>query len=99
MDSPTFLDQRAAWMERAEALKPQLTRHALAPQSVIRIEHIDFLWQGCAAIPEYPAADLPQQWWTRGKTFLLDFGESVVGHIRLKVHAIDPVIDLSLIHI
>ena len=96
MDSPTFLDQRAAWMERAEALKPQLTRHALAPQSVIRIEHIDFLWQGCAAIPEYPAADLPQQWWTRGKTFLLDFGESVVGHIRLKVHAIDPVIDSPL---
>lgn len=81
-------DRRAEWLERAESLKPELEHWAVEPRALVEPEFCEDAWQKCRMRDLAPAAALRERAFGGGDSFTVDFGESVVGRLRLRMRPV-----------
>ncbi len=78
-------DQRAEWLRRATSLKPELKHWAVNAQAMIECEKSDTAWQKTTVRNVGLASSLSDMKFKTGSRVIVDFGETVVGRIRLKL--------------
>ena len=79
------LSRKDIWRKRGEALKPNLKHWVVRPVGTVNIhEHPEF-WQKRRVEPDLPVRILIEKLWKSGDSFIVDFGESVVGRIRINL--------------
>ncbi len=78
-------DHRATWYERAELLKPELKHWEVPTQSVIETFHDDHAWQKTGVRRIAPGGKIPEIILQQGQSFTVDFGETLVGRIKVAI--------------
>ncbi len=94
-------ERRASWLAKAAAAAPALFRAPVRPVAAVKVERDAASFQGWKTV----AVGKPESVYDRplppGGSFILDFGEHLVGHLVLSVRAFDVPVDapvrLSLI--
>ncbi len=84
----TGWDRRAEWRARAEALHPELKRWTVFPVALVEPEYCEQAWQKCQMRETAPGNSLNEREFTTGEAFTIDFGESLVGRIRLRIRPV-----------
>jgi len=79
------LSRKDFWRERGEALKPKLKHWIVKPIEAVTIYESSEAWQKCKTEPIWQSQDLNKRLWQSGDSFILDFGETLVGKIKLNL--------------
>ncbi len=80
-----YLNSRSSWLERANKLKPQLKHWTVSAKSIVKCIASESSWQKTEIKVLDSAATLKSKLYKTGDCFILDFGESLVGHVRIKL--------------
>ncbi len=78
-------DRRAAWWERAQALKPALLRWEVPAAMVVEPVLDETAMQGVRMRPVGEAKSLAGRVFRKGERFTVDFGETLVGRLRVEL--------------
>lgn len=84
----------------AGKLAPELKKWTVPAKDVVDLVKSPKPWQQVAAVPAFPAGKLPDQLLARGERIVLDFGETLVGKVRLRLEclrSIDSPVKLKLL--
>ncbi len=78
-------DNRAAWYERAESLKPELKHWEVRAQSMVAFVHDEQAWQKCGVRKVAEGREIGGMVFRPGQSLTVDFGETLVGRIRVRI--------------
>ena len=81
--------RRQEELNKAAALTPEIKTWSVPAKSVVTLVPISSAWQHVGVIETYPAALLKDQILFEGERIVLDFGETLVGKIKLKLDSIN----------
>src|SRR4051812_14732014 len=81
----TFADKQGRWVELAETLKPELHRVEKRPLRLVSPVSDALAFQGWSMQAEKGLAALPERILGRGDSFMLDFGEHLVGYLEFSI--------------
>lgn len=72
----------------AGKLAPELKKWIVPAKNVVDLVKSPKPWQQTAAVPAFPAENLPDQMLAKGERIVLDFGETLVGKVRLRLECL-----------
>ncbi|MBQ6471431.1 MAG: hypothetical protein IJJ33_05570 [Victivallales bacterium] len=84
----TDMDDKEMELRSAEALAPKLERWSVSAKNVVYFVPNLASWQNLGVITAYPAKYLPDQLLAKDTKIFLDFGETLVGKVRLRLECI-----------
>lgn len=79
------MSMNMAWVDKAEGLIPRLHENTVFPKHVIQVISDDKAFQGWKVEPVYLIDRLPSRSFGPGDSFILDFGDHLVGHVQLSM--------------
>jgi hypothetical protein len=88
--------KRETWIAIAESLTPSLTRHSVLPHYEIKVQDDDSAFQNLAVIKSASMEEVYNRKYHEGDSFILDFGEHVVGYLALRVLPAGGAVDSPL---
>lgn len=81
-----YLNLRSSWLARANELKPVLKHWTVPAKTVVECSASETAWQKTEIKPIAGAATLRSNFYKTGDSVIVDFGETIVGRIRLNLH-------------
>lgn len=87
---------RQAWIEKAQALIPQLLEAKVYPKELIEVHSDEAAFQGWVKKTVEPYERVVHQSFDTGESFILDFGDHQVGYVTLKIKATESPQDAPL---
>ncbi len=85
--------RRASWLARAEKAKPRLVHTPKTPVSVVKVEKDTGGFQGWKTTVSAPLSSVLNRPFQPGDSFILDFGEHLVGHFVFSLRSFDIPVD------
>jgi len=86
-------ERRASWLAKADKATPKLIRATKKPVALVKVEKDAAAFQGWKVVP----TDKPESVCNRpllpGDSFILDFGEHLVGHLTLSLRRFEIPVD------
>jgi hypothetical protein len=80
--------RKDVWRQRGEILKPVIKHWVVKPQRTVKI-HIDSeFWQKRKVETSFSVAEFKKRAWQDGDSFIIDFGETIVGRIKLNMRPV-----------
>ena len=89
----TVLARRKGWIAKSEAAKPKLFRREVIPTNVVRLVQDAAAFQGCRMESAGPLTKVLGKPTKPGDSFILDFGEHLVGRFSFRLGEGELVMD------
>lgn len=86
-------ERRAAWLQKAEQATPKLIRTPKLPVSLAAMQRDAAGFQGWKAVASGQVESICHRPFLPSESFILDFGEHVVGHFSLSLRQFDIPVD------
>ena len=91
-----FMANRAAWLQKAEQNKPQLTETVKKPVAIVSLQKDEQAFQGWKAIPSGPMEPLYLNSFKKQSGVIVDFGGHLTGYFSFTLKALQRTPDAPL---